>query len=192
MNFCQYVVSTTYFWHCDVWQLGFLQLGYWHQNVPSTEKNTSCCHQGEQIGRKLPKFFCHFFPRLRLCINFDKNGLGYILGDFITSSSGHPACHYASISADVCMRVVSGPLDTATMSAVRSLLYKLAKKTYRQLSTTGLPDGIFAYQKYQFWYFLKALYWFIYCRWVYFMAFLWSFGIYFPVLVCCTKNFIIV
>jgi hypothetical protein len=25
-----------------------------------------------------------------LCINFDKKGLGYILGDFFTNSSGHP------------------------------------------------------------------------------------------------------
>jgi hypothetical protein len=32
-----------------------------------------------------------FFHGKKLCINFDKNGLGYILGDFFTSSSGHPA-----------------------------------------------------------------------------------------------------
>jgi hypothetical protein len=30
------------------------------------------------------------FPNFRLCINFDKNGLGYILGDFFANSSGHP------------------------------------------------------------------------------------------------------
>jgi hypothetical protein len=31
----------------------------------------------------------YFFPQLWLCINFGKNGLGYILGDFFTNSSGH-------------------------------------------------------------------------------------------------------
>jgi hypothetical protein len=25
-----------------------------------------------------------------VCNNFDKNGLGYMLGDFLTNSSGHP------------------------------------------------------------------------------------------------------
>jgi hypothetical protein len=31
------------------------------------------------------------FPRKKGCINFGKNVLGYILGDFFTSTSGHPA-----------------------------------------------------------------------------------------------------
>jgi hypothetical protein len=31
----------------------------------------------------------YFFPRLRLCITFDKNGLCYILGDFFSQT--HPA-----------------------------------------------------------------------------------------------------
>jgi hypothetical protein len=35
-------------------------------------------------------FWGYFFPRLKLCNNFGRNGLGYILGDFVTSSSGHP------------------------------------------------------------------------------------------------------
>jgi hypothetical protein len=35
-------------------------------------------------------FFDNFIPRLSLCINRDKNGLGYILGDFFTNLSGHP------------------------------------------------------------------------------------------------------
>jgi hypothetical protein len=30
----------------------------------------------------------NFIPRLRLCINFDKSGFSYILGDFFTNSSG--------------------------------------------------------------------------------------------------------
>jgi hypothetical protein len=38
-----------------------------------------------------PHFWATFLPRLRLCINFDKNLLGYILGDFFpANSSGHP------------------------------------------------------------------------------------------------------
>jgi hypothetical protein len=35
--------------------------------------------------------FVPLIPRLRLYINIDKNGLGYILDDFFTNSSGHPA-----------------------------------------------------------------------------------------------------
>jgi hypothetical protein len=36
-----------------------------------------------------------FFP---IFINFDINGLGYILGDFFTNPSGHPAHRELSIS----------------------------------------------------------------------------------------------
>jgi hypothetical protein len=28
--------------------------------------------------------------KIKLCIDYEKNGLGYILGDFFTTSSGHP------------------------------------------------------------------------------------------------------
>jgi hypothetical protein len=38
----------------------------------------------------MQKFSDYFFPQLCLCINFDKNGLGNILGEFLTKSSGHP------------------------------------------------------------------------------------------------------
>jgi hypothetical protein len=31
-----------------------------------------------------------FSPWYQLCIHFEKNGLGYILGDFFINSSGHP------------------------------------------------------------------------------------------------------
>jgi hypothetical protein len=34
--------------------------------------------------------FVYFFPRKKSSINFDKDVLGYILGDFIASSSDHP------------------------------------------------------------------------------------------------------
>jgi hypothetical protein len=30
------------------------------------------------------------FPQYQLCINLEKNWLGYNLGDFFTNSSGHP------------------------------------------------------------------------------------------------------
>jgi hypothetical protein len=40
--------------------------------------------------RTSPHFLLLFPPKYILCINFDKNGLGYILGDFFTNSSGHP------------------------------------------------------------------------------------------------------
>jgi hypothetical protein len=30
-----------------------------------------------------------FFPRKKLCINSDKNGLGYIQGEFLANSFGH-------------------------------------------------------------------------------------------------------
>jgi hypothetical protein len=38
----------------------------------------------------LCKFQGYFFQRLGFCNNFDKNVLGYTLGDFFTNSSGHP------------------------------------------------------------------------------------------------------
>jgi hypothetical protein len=40
---------------------------------------------------EVAQFLDYFFSRKKLCINFDKNGLGYILGDFFTNSSGHAA-----------------------------------------------------------------------------------------------------
>jgi hypothetical protein len=43
--------------------------------------------------QKQPTFFDYFFSPLRLCISFDKNGLGYVLGDFFTNSTYHPECH---------------------------------------------------------------------------------------------------
>jgi hypothetical protein len=36
---------------------------------------------------KSPTVWVYFFP---LCINYDKNGLGYVLGDVFTNSYGHP------------------------------------------------------------------------------------------------------
>jgi hypothetical protein len=41
--------------------------------------------------QKQPTFLCYFFPKYRSCINFAKKGLGCILGDFFSNSSGHPA-----------------------------------------------------------------------------------------------------
>jgi hypothetical protein len=40
---------------------------------------------------EVTQIFVMLFPRFGLCINFDKNELGYTLGDFFTPSSGHPA-----------------------------------------------------------------------------------------------------
>jgi hypothetical protein len=42
-----------------------------------------------QPSYKLPR--SAFLRRRKLCIHFDKNGLGRILGDFFTNTSGHPA-----------------------------------------------------------------------------------------------------
>jgi hypothetical protein len=39
-------------------------------------------------SKSSPRFLCYFSPKCRI---FDKIGLGYILGDFFTNSSGHPA-----------------------------------------------------------------------------------------------------
>jgi hypothetical protein len=39
---------------------------------------------------KKTKCWGNFRPRKKLWINFDKNGLGYILGGFFADSSGHP------------------------------------------------------------------------------------------------------
>jgi hypothetical protein len=60
--------------------------------------------QGDKIGRILAQWVSvcfgklhennilgYFFQRLRLCINTCRNGLGFILGEFVTNSSGHPA-----------------------------------------------------------------------------------------------------
>jgi hypothetical protein len=42
--------------------------------------------------------FGYFFPRIRLSINFDKNGLGYTLGHFFENASGHPVCQGSKTS----------------------------------------------------------------------------------------------
>jgi hypothetical protein len=52
-------------------------------------------HKEENMCRVLSKLhsspqFGGIFPLLRLCTNFDKSVLGYILGVFFTNSSGHP------------------------------------------------------------------------------------------------------
>jgi hypothetical protein len=39
---------------------------------------------------KVTRFVGYFFTRAKLCINFDKNELGYIFGDFFANSSGDP------------------------------------------------------------------------------------------------------
>jgi hypothetical protein len=44
---------------------------------------------------KAANFYGVLFPMVPVIINLTKNGLGYILGDFFTNSSGHPACHCA-------------------------------------------------------------------------------------------------
>jgi hypothetical protein len=69
--------------------------------------------QGDQIGRifallaivyfgrfkkncNSSPHFCAIFPlRIDYVLNLTKIGLGYILGDFFTNSSGHPASHTA-------------------------------------------------------------------------------------------------
>jgi hypothetical protein len=38
----------------------------------------------------LTQFLATFSLGKNECINFDKNGLCYYLGDFVTNSSGHP------------------------------------------------------------------------------------------------------
>jgi hypothetical protein len=43
------------------------------------------------------KIFLVIFPRIKICINFDKKPTDWaILGDFLTKSSGHPASKYAT------------------------------------------------------------------------------------------------
>jgi hypothetical protein len=45
------------------------------------------------IFQSRPNFWRYFFLTVKLvCINCGKKGLGYILGDFFTNSSGHPEC----------------------------------------------------------------------------------------------------
>jgi hypothetical protein len=43
----------------------------------------------DEFGGRSSKNSRVFFPRSKLCINFGKNGLGYILGNFFSDSSGH-------------------------------------------------------------------------------------------------------
>jgi hypothetical protein len=51
------------------------------------------------------KIFDYFFERPSICIKFDKNGLGYILGDFFTNASGHPArnCSDSDCFLKICL-----------------------------------------------------------------------------------------
>jgi hypothetical protein len=41
------------------------------------------------------------FTQLRIWIAFDKNGLGYILGDFFSIPSGHPAADAIFVNSDI-------------------------------------------------------------------------------------------
>jgi hypothetical protein len=43
-----------------------------------------------QVKVEMAHFSGLHFPRLKFCINFDINVLGYVLGDFFANSSGHP------------------------------------------------------------------------------------------------------
>jgi hypothetical protein len=43
-----------------------------------------------KITEVAQNFLAAFFHEKRLCIILDRNGLGYILGNFFTYSSGHP------------------------------------------------------------------------------------------------------
>jgi hypothetical protein len=48
-------------------------------------------HAGDSHNEKPDNYiFEYFFPRLKLSINYDKNGLGCILGDFFKTSSSYP------------------------------------------------------------------------------------------------------
>jgi hypothetical protein len=48
--------------------------------------------------QKQTKFFGYFFPQLWACMNFDKKGLGNILGELLRNSSGHGGYRSPSIS----------------------------------------------------------------------------------------------
>jgi hypothetical protein len=86
--------------------------------------------QGDQIGRifsygvvvyvgqffKLTEVGQLIFPRYKLTIDLNKNGLGYILGDFFTNSSGHTGCRrdIETIGFDESGLHSSEPRPTAT------------------------------------------------------------------------------
>jgi hypothetical protein len=51
-----------------------------------------CLHWAAFSSTEVSQIFgLNFFLGKVLCLNFAKNVLGYILGDFFTNSSGHPA-----------------------------------------------------------------------------------------------------
>jgi hypothetical protein len=90
------------------------------QHQPALRQGNKQC---DQIGRKFAHwvivFFGHFFVNFRnslhfratfskldLCTNLDKNGLGYILGDFFTNSSGHTGNKL--LQGNKCRHLLSG------------------------------------------------------------------------------------
>jgi hypothetical protein len=42
--------------------------------------------------KKVDDIFRLLLPTIGYALSLQKNGLGYILGDFFTNSSGHPVC----------------------------------------------------------------------------------------------------
>jgi hypothetical protein len=123
-------------------------------------------HQGDQIGRIFalwviisrgnffwhnnPKYLICWFPRKKLCIQFGKNWLGYILGDIIKNSSGHPEWHACiggratATVATTCilcckrLQVKQSSIAQANKTVNKTFLFtvcKLCWKKWRQGST---------------------------------------------------------
>jgi hypothetical protein len=74
-----------------------------------------------------PKMFGYFFPPITFIYKFRKNGLGNILGDFFSNSSGHLVCTYVCMC--VCMYLSSG--------CVVKLWIQSSNKKSRELNGAG-------------------------------------------------------
>jgi hypothetical protein len=60
--------------------------------------------------RRSKNFGLLFNYMYKLCVNFDlKTGLGYILGDFFTNSSGHP--DYGTEKSGKCPKILSSEFE---------------------------------------------------------------------------------
>jgi hypothetical protein len=86
----------------------------------------------EKVQKK-PKYFICLFPWKKLCIKFDKKGLGYILGNIFKTSSGHPECLLDSRN-NYCLTFLYRPTSFAFTEIHASCMQRCLSKVHTTYS----------------------------------------------------------
>jgi hypothetical protein len=83
-------------------------------------------------------FWGYSFPQLRFDIKFGKNGLGYILGEFFTNSSGHPAPAACPMSG----LILSNPLSPLFpfQNVIQTFFHSNSSQSYESENKVQFSD----------------------------------------------------